>query len=268
MAATALPVDDSIDGVNNDRIRRGTIPSAESVWQPRRRNLPCVSCPGRSIGICEPLDEDGLAYLLSLGMRQHWKKGELMFQAGDPMGYFHKVTRGIVLVFRSLEDGRRQIVGVHSIGDLCGYLEKDGTYNFSGVALTDVEACSFDRRRFDRFVAGNPDLGAALANDMTDKLKRAAEHIAVLGQLKSAERVAYFLLQLADVYSGKMGLSPPLQLHLTREQIADHLGLRLETVSRAFTALKNSGLIALVGSDAISILDHRRLAAFAGLSAA
>jgi CRP/FNR family transcriptional regulator, anaerobic regulatory protein len=202
---------------------------------------------------------------LSLGPRRRWNKGEFMFQAGDPMGYFYKVTKGIVLVFRGLEDGRRQIVGVHSIGDLCGFLEKDGTYNFSGVALTDVEACSFDRRRFDGFVARNPDLGSALANDMSNKLKRAAEHMAVLGQLKSTERVAYFLLQVAEVYSRKMAQSEHLQLHLTREQIADHLGLRLETVSRSFTLLKNNRLIALVGTDAIAILDRRRLAEFARL---
>jgi CRP/FNR family transcriptional regulator len=253
--------------VNDDRSPRVNL-SSQSVRQPRRHNLPCTSCRGRLIGICEPLDDDRLAHLLSLGPRRRWRKGETMFQAGEPMGFFYKVTRGVVLVFRSLEDGRRQIVGVHSIGDLCGYLEKDGTYNFSGVALTDVEACSFDRRRFDSFVARNPDLGSALADDMSDKLKRAAENMAVLGQLKSTERVAYFLLQLADVYSRKLGLAEPLQLHLTRDQIADHLGMRLETVSRSFTALKNDRVIALVGIDAVSILDRRRLAAFARLDVA
>ena len=183
------------------------------------------------------------------------------------MGSFYKVTKGIVLVFRSLNDGARQIVGLHSIGDLCGYLEEDGAYNFSGEALTDVEACSFNRRRFDSFVARNPDLASALADDMRDKLKRAAENMAVLGRLKSPERVAYFLLQLSDVYSSKIGLSDPLQLHLTREQIADHLGLRLETVSRAFARLKEERLIALVRGDAVAILDRKRLASFARLSA-
>jgi CRP/FNR family transcriptional regulator len=227
--------------------------------------LRCSTCPGRSIGICEPLDDQRLAHLLSLGPRKRWNKGELMFQASDPMGYFYKVTKGIVLVFRGLEDGRRQIVGLHSIGDLCGYLERDGAYNFSGVALTDVEACGFNRRRFDDFVAHNPDLGSALANDMSNKLKRAAEHMAVLGQLKSTERVAYFLLQVAEVYSRNTAESEPLQLHLTREQMADHLGVALETVSRSFTWLKDNRVIALVGSDAVAILDRRRLAEFARL---
>ncbi|TMJ26721.1 MAG: Crp/Fnr family transcriptional regulator [Alphaproteobacteria bacterium] len=253
-----------IHGVNSERSRPTTAsPQSESL--PRARELLCSTCLGRSIGICAPLDDQRLAHLLSLGRRQRWNKGQLMFQAGDPMGYFYKVTKGIALIFRSLQDGRRQIVGVHSIGDLCGYLEKDATYNFSGVALTDVEACSFHRRRFDDLVARNPDLGSALANDMSDKLKRAAEHMAVLGQLKSTERVAYFLLQLAEVYNRKMAQSEPLQLHLTREQIADHLGLRLETVSRSFTVLKNNRLIGLVGSDAVAILDRRRLAEFARL---
>jgi CRP/FNR family transcriptional regulator len=219
------------------------------------------------IGICEPLNDQRLAHLLSLGPPRRWMKGEIMFHAGDPMGYFYKVTKGIVLVFRTLEDGRRQIVGVHSTGDLCGYLEKNGTYNFSGEAITDVEACSFNRRRFDAFVAQNPDLGSALAADMSDKLKRAAENMAVLGQLRSTERVAYFLLQLADVYSRKMGMSERLEIRLTRDQLADHLGMRLETVSRAFTLLKNRNLIALVGSDAVAILDRKRLEAFARLEA-
>lgn len=256
---------DMVRSVEDERRPPARVPP-ESTWRPQRLNLPCTHCRGRLLGICEPLDDDRLAYLLSLGPRRRWSKGALMFQAGDPMGFFYKVTQGIVLVFRGLEDGRRQIVGVHSIGDLCGYLAKDGTYNFSGVALTDVEACSFDRRRFDDFVMCNPDLGSALANDMSDKLKRAAEHMAALGQLKSTERVAYFLLQLADVYSRKIGISEPLQLHLTREQIADHLGLRFETVSRAFTLLKNNGFIALIGGDAVLILDRRRLADFARLS--
>src|SRR3954449_5360884 len=72
--------------------------SHESVWQPRARTLPCTLCPGRSIGVCQPLDDERLAYLLSLGRPRRWKRGESMFVAGDAMGHFYKVTKGIVLV--------------------------------------------------------------------------------------------------------------------------------------------------------------------------
>lgn len=188
-----------------------------------------------------------------------------MFRAGDPMGMFYKVTKGIVAVHRSLEDGRRQIVGVHTIGDLCGYLQQNGTYNFGGDAVTDVEACGFDRRRFDAFVGRHPDLAYALATDMTDKLKRTAETMAAIGQLKASERVAYFLLQLADTYTRRLGAKPPLTLHLTRQQIAHHLGLSLETVSRAFSSLRNRKLIALEGPDTVAIPDHALLAKHAAL---
>ncbi len=71
-----------------------------------------------------------------------------MFVAGDPVDLFYKVTKGIVAVYREFENGQRQIVGVHTIGDLCGYLQRNGRYSFSGEAITDVEACAFHCRRF------------------------------------------------------------------------------------------------------------------------
>ena len=189
-----------------------------------------------------------------------------MFLAGDPASMFYKVTRGIVAVYREFENGQRQIVGVHTIGDLCGYLQRDGDYSFSGEAITDVEACAFHRRRFDAFVVQHPDLANALAIDMTEKLMRVSENVAANSKLPAPERLAYFLLQLARIYEVQMGEKPPLQLHLTRQQIAENLGLTIETVSRSFTKLKNDNLIALIGGDTVVILDPHKLARMATLA--
>jgi CRP/FNR family transcriptional regulator len=236
-----------------------------STAMPAGRKLLCDSCPGRSIGICTPLDDSRLTLLLGLGGTRHWKKGQTMFAAGDPAGTFYKVTKGIVAVYREFENGQRQIVGIHTIGDLCGYLQRDGNYTFSGEAITDVEACAFHRRRFDSFVVDHPDLANALATDMADKLTRVSENVAANSKLPAPERLAYFLLQLARIYETQMGAKPPLHLHLTRQQIAENLGLTIETVSRSFTKLKNDNLIALIGGDTVVILDPGKLARMATL---
>ncbi len=183
-----------------------------------------------------------------------------MFREGDSMGSFFKITQGIVAVSRTLEDGRRQIVALRAPGDCVGYLETDGNYAFQGEALTDVEACAFDRRKFDVFVQHHPDLAAALADTLSGALKQTGQNMLVMGQLKSTERVANFLSEIVALYRQRRVPTRPLTLHITRSEIGDYLGLTIETVSRSFGKLKKRNVIALIESDSIIILDDKRLA--------
>jgi CRP/FNR family transcriptional regulator, anaerobic regulatory protein len=148
-------------------------------------SLPCDRCVGRSLNLCKPLDGARLQVMLALGGIRRWKKRETIFRAGAPMGAFFKIRSGIVAVSRTLDDGRRQIVAVRAPGDCVGYLDNDGKYAFEGQALTDVEACAFDRRGFDAFAAKHPDLAAALAEALSAALKQSGEAMLVLGQLRS-----------------------------------------------------------------------------------
>jgi CRP/FNR family transcriptional regulator len=198
--------------------------------------------------------------LLALGGQRRWNKHEIMFRDGSPIGSFFKITQGIVAVSRTLDDGRRQIVGLHAPGDCVGYLETNGNYSFQGEALTDVEACAFDRREFDVFVQHNLDLAVAVAETLADLLKQSCQNMVVIGQLKSTERVANFLSEIATLYSARRVQLRPLTLHIRRKEIADYLGLTIETVSRSFSKLKRRNVIALVESDSVIILDTKRLA--------
>jgi CRP/FNR family transcriptional regulator, anaerobic regulatory protein len=223
--------------------------------------LPCHRCIGRSLNLCEPLDDSRLAQLLALGGSRRWKKRETLFRAGDPMGSFFKITKGVVAVSRTLEDGRRQIVAIRAPGDCVGYLMEDGRYAFDGEALTDVQACAFDRRRFDAFATRHPDLAAATAEALSRALMQTGQAMLVLGQLKSTERVAHFLAEINTLYR-KGILSPePLSLFMSRSEIAAYLGLRIETVSRAIGKLKKRRVIRLVESYGILVLDHNSLRA-------
>ena len=223
-------------------------------------SLPCDSCIGRNFNLCKPLDDARLQHLLSLGGIRRWKKQETIFRAGDPMGAFFKIRKGIVAVSHTLSDGRRQINALRAPGDCVGYLEKDGAYAFEGEALTDVEACAFDRRKFDAYVAQHPDLAAALAEALSSALKQSGMLSLVLGQLRSTERVAHFLAEISALYIERhVSVAQPLTLHLGRHEIADYLGLTIETVSRSIGKLKGRGIIAIVESGEVVILDFERL---------
>jgi len=249
--------------VKNERIQPTDIWRLSSARVSPPGRLLCDSCPGRALGICRPLDDQRLKQLLALGGRRRWAKRELMYRADEPARLFFKVIKGVVAESRMLDDGRRQIVGIRTVGDLCGYPEYKGRYLFSGEALTEVEVCAFDAHKFGAFIAHQADLACALAEDISDKLRRATENMTVIGQLKSTERVAHFLVEIYELYAARHIGTQPLTLHLTRQEIADYLGLTLETVSRSFSKLKELHVIALVGGDAVAILDEHRLASLA-----
>lgn len=221
--------------------------------------LPCKDCVGRDLNLCKPLDAKRLTELLTLGGPARWKKRQILFRAGDPMGPFFKIRSGVVAVSRVLDDGRRQIVALRAPGDCIGYLEENGLYVFEGHALTDVEACIFDRRLFDAYAAKHADLAAATAETLAAALRQAGHAMMVLGQLKSTERLAHFLIEIDALYRDRGVSGQSLSLFMSRGEIADYLGLTLETVSRAFGKLKKRGIIRLVESDEVVILDREKL---------
>ncbi len=221
--------------------------------------LPCDQCVGRSLNVCKPLDDGRLHRLLALGGIRHWKRHETLFRAGDPLTSFYKIRKGIVAVSRALDDGRRQIVSVRAPGDCVGYLDNDGKYAFEGEALTDVEACAFDRRGFDILAAEHPQVAAAVTEALSGALRQTGEAMLVLGQLKSTERVAHFLCEIDALYRQRHIGGTPLALHMSRGEIGDYLGLTVETVSRSMSKLRKRGLIGLVGSDEIVVLDADKL---------
>lgn len=175
------------------------------------------------------------------------------------MGPFFKITAGVVAVSKLLDDGRRQVVALRAAGDCIGYLEEKGQYAFEGRALANVDACAFDRQQFDEFAARNPDLAAATTEALASALRQAGQAMLVLGQLRSVERVAHFLVEIEALYVNRGACNESLSLLMSRAEVADYLGLTLETVSRALSKLRTNGVIALGQRDQVRILDRARL---------
>ena len=220
--------------------------------------LPCDRCIGKQYNVCHLLEPERQRELFETGCRHRWDKRSYLFRAGSPVGAVFKVTSGIVAESRTLADGRRQIIAFFLPGDICGYLETDGRHAFDGESITTAETCSFNRERFGGFVNRNNDVAEEMRRNLSDRLKMAGTHLSVVGQLTSTERVANFVAMMTAAYAARNVQTRPLPLPMKRSDIADYLGLRLETVSRAFSKLRQRGIID-VNEDEVLILDQAKL---------
>lgn len=174
------------------------------------------------------------------GMRRTYAPDEEVFAEGDRAGTFYKVVSGVVRTYKLLSDGRRQIDAFHLPGDIFG-VESGGEHRFSAEAVTATRLAV--HRRDPSALAGDDGL---LAQDvvaaMMRSLERAQDHMVLLGRKSAKERIATFLLGLSQRVAGG---GAAVELPMSRTDMADHLGLTVESVSRAVTQLERAGLIEL-----------------------
>ncbi|MER8520465.1 helix-turn-helix domain-containing protein [Mesorhizobium sp. M0145] len=170
--------------------------------------------------------------------------GSEIYAQGEKAGAFYQVEFGAVRVYRLLADGRRQISAFHLAGETFGF-EADTTHHFFAEAINAVGVRVF------RFATG-ADLSRQLLPLALKGLTRAQEHLLVLGRQNAIERVAAFLVDMAE----RQGGLRQVELPMSRMDIGDYLGLTIETVSRVFTRLKDKGVIRLLNLRSIEIIKH------------
>lgn len=184
--------------------------------------------------------------------------GETLVFEGDPANHVFNITDGVAMLTRLLADGRRQVLGFLFKGDFLG-LAQGAVYGYTVQALTTVRVCSFPNAAFRRLLVSSPYLEHELLSRASDELRVAQSHITLLGRKTASERVASFLLYIAE-REAEMGGSPDIIfLQMTRADIADYLGLTTETVSRVISALKRQRIIELLPHSAVRILDKAQL---------
>jgi CRP/FNR family transcriptional regulator len=245
--------------MHDRRIHAQVSPNLSLSLPPDIPRLPCHHCLGRSLGICAPLDNQGLASLVAMGGQRRWDKRDLLYHSDDPAAAVYKITKGVVIEYCLQTDGRRQIVAIRSVGDLSGYPARGGQYGLTAQAVTPVAACTFSRAKFQAKLERDIEFACAAVDDVSERLTCAWLTMTAVGQLKSFERVARFIVEMEALHRKGGTGSDVIPLHLSRHDIADYIGMTPETVSRSLATLKNMRLIALVGIDAVSILDDKRL---------
>ncbi len=229
----------------------------------------CDTCVVRNRAICSSLDGEELKALNNIGRRRILAPGDSLMWEGEDSVLVANVIDGVLKLSTGTEDGREQIVGVVYPSDFIG--RPFGATSGHGVtALTEAKVCVFSRKDFDAFAREHPSLEHKLLQRTLAELDRTRRWMLLLGRKSASEKVASFLLEMSErlVQPGCID-APDLPLRrfslpFSRQQVADVLGLTIETVSRQFTRLKADGLIDLPSRREVVITDREGLAAEAG----
>jgi len=228
----------------------------------RRRTSACLTCGARAFSVCGSLQSDELAELDALAERDFVGAGDALIRQGDEAAHLFNISSGSVRVYRLLPDGRRQITGFLFAGDFVG-LGAGDRYAFSVEAIEDATLCRFRKREYLALIRERPTLEAALLERATHELAAAQKQMLLLGRKTARERVASFLFDLPDLDPVRPSDEGHVRLPMTRTEIADYLGLTIETVSRELTRLKSTGLIEILSLKALRVIQPERLRALA-----
>lgn len=201
--------------------------------------------------LCACLEQRELGYLRSVAGDARLPAGQPVFAEGDAAHSIYGLRQGTVMLTRRLADGRRQVLSFLFPGDCFGFAA-DGIHGCTAVPLRPSTFCRFPVQA----LVDNPQLEARLSAIARARLTEALEHLVRLGRLTAAERVADFLFRLWR----RLDCPPELELTMRLADIADHLGLRPETVSRQLAALRQAGKIGPLALDGLlPILDGHSL---------
>lgn len=181
-------------------------------------------------------------------------RNEEVFGESEPAAFVYKVVSGAVRSFRILSDGRRQIDRFHLPGDLFG-VEDGEEHRLSAEAIADSRIALVKRASLEAAVSRDSAAACRLWGLACRDLERAREHMLLLGRKSATERVATFLLEMSA--SGRGGET--IDLPMCRTDIADYLGLTIETVSRTLTQLERRGIIELPSSRHVELRDRAAL---------
>ena len=177
-----------------------------------------------------------------------------VYAEGEPAGNVYKVVSGVVRISKLLPDGRRQISAFHMQGDMFGF-EADDLHHASAEAVTPVKVIAYKWESLLNAGCRSASLVRDLLNLTMVGLRQTQEHLLLLGRKNALERVAAFLLDTAKrTKSGSI-----IELAMARHDIADYLGLTLETVSRALSQLQAKGVLGLSGARQIELRNRRHL---------
>ncbi|NJM34443.1 MAG: Crp/Fnr family transcriptional regulator [Rhodomicrobium sp.] len=202
----------------------------------------CEACPIRQAGICGILSDEELTKLGRVARRRHIKAHQPIFLDGDDADQYFNVVEGIVKLVKTSPDGKQHIVGLMYPPDFLGE-PLNRQHSYTAEAATDVELCSFPRSQFEALIDAHPKLERRLLELTVHELEICRNWTLLLSRKSSYERVASFLYMMAKRVPA-MGCAPrpdgPISIVLpfTRSEMADYLGLTLETVSRQMSRLK------------------------------
>ncbi|MCZ4353115.1 Crp/Fnr family transcriptional regulator [Roseovarius aestuarii] len=227
----------------------------------------CGECPIRHRAVCSRCEADELERLDQIKYYRSFQAGQTVIWAGDRTDFVGSVVTGIATLTQTMEDGRTQMVGLLLPSDFVGRPGR-ASAAYDVVATSDLVMCCFRKKPFEDMMAATPSIAQRLLEMTLDELDAAREWMLVLGRKTAREKIASLLSIIGRRNASMNGQENTRErvfdLPLTREAMADYLGLTLETVSRQISALKRDGVIVLEGKRHVIVPDFDRLLIEAG----
>jgi CRP/FNR family transcriptional regulator len=182
---------------------------------------------------------DGLMFA-----RRKLKAGQSLYAQGDKFQFIYAVRSGTFRSSLALKDGRDQVTAFHMAGELMGLDGlAHGTHATSATALEDAEICAIPYAHLTELAARNPDMQNIISRLMSREIVREHSLMLLLGSMNAEERLGAFLLNISQRMKAR-GYSPSeFHLRMSRAEIGSYLGMKLETVSRTFSAFQQQGLL-------------------------
>lgn len=225
-------------------------------------NIECGDCPIRHRAVCSRCEADELVQLDKIKSYKTYEAGQTVVWAGDEMQFVGSVVSGVATLSQTMEDGRRQMVGLLLPSDFVGRPGRS-LAPFDVVAATEVTLCRFQKSAFEKLLVSTPHIASRLLEMTMDELDSAREWMLLLGRKTAREKISSLLSILATRDTRLRKIQAAGRIHfdlpLSREAMADYLGLTLETVSRQMSALKRDGVIVLEGKRRITVPDFSAL---------
>ena len=217
----------------------------------------CGGCPIRHRAVCARCEQDELVQLEQIKYYRSYQAGQTVIWSGDKMDFVASVVTGIATLTQTMEDGRRQMVGLLLPSDFVGRPGRSAAA-YDVTATTDLVMCCFRKKPFEELMSSTPHIAQRLLEMTLDELDAAREWMLLLGRKTAREKIASLLAIIARRDASlkeprATAASITFDLPLTREEMADYLGLTLETVSRQMSALKRDGIITLDGNRHVTI---------------
>jgi CRP/FNR family transcriptional regulator len=233
--------------------------SSRQTWEPTRArtDVPIPRPPRPAPRIHDPLSG---ATTRRLEAREH------VFCEADPRTHVFKVEEGTVILYKVLPDGRRQVIGFACPGDLIGLGASGDDHLFNAQATSDGKVRCLSAPALEEAASRDPALALKLYNAISLELSAARNLLISIGQHSALERVASFLLTLLRRAAPAEGDGGTIHLPMRRADIADFLGLTIETVSRTLTKLRTMGVIEIANGTEVNVCSRARLERIAGLA--
>ncbi len=225
-------------------------------------HMSCGDCPIRHRAVCARCEADELEALEQAKYYRDYEPGQTIVWGGDEMDFVASVVSGVATLSHTMEDGRRQMVGLLLPSDFLGRPgRRPAPYDVTAVAK--LTLCCFRRTPFEDLLLSTPAINRRLLEMTLDELDAAREWMLILGRKTAREKIASLLAIVgrrdAVLHMMRADGQVVFDLPLTREAMADYLGLTLETVSRQISVLKREGVIRIEGNRHVTVPDFQRL---------